>query len=252
MIERILRNAVASAFLLASVSLVTQAAVITYSDSFESPTINPFWTVTQSNGTVAPSADVSHSGVQSAKFTSASGGQRSMRLVHDFGTQVQGTFSVWFYDYAPNQQTLYENIVLSQAAPPSWSASLGTQDFDAFCYQAYSNGTGPNGSCGSYPAVTTTTVPRTLGWHQFTLDVTALATTLSIDGSPVFSNPGNFTFDTLSLNVTGPFWRPDTIAYFDEFSMRATSGSPVPEPATALLMAPVLAAVFLMRRQLRQ
>ena len=187
-----------SAVLFAVCTFTAHAAVITYNDGLESPTINPFWTVIQSNGPVATSGDLSHTGNQSAKFTSVSGGQRNMWLTHTFAVPVQGSFSVWFYDYAPNQETLYEQLSLANSSQPAVNALLGTMDYDAYCYVALSNGTGPNGSCGIYPQVSTTNVHRTAGWHQLTMDVTTLAVTLSVDGSPVHSNPGNYSFDSVS------------------------------------------------------
>src|SRR5438034_6612311 len=69
---------------------VSQADTISYSDSFEASTINPFWTVTQQFGTVTLSTDQAHTGAQSAKFSSTQGGQREIHLVHNFGTALTG------------------------------------------------------------------------------------------------------------------------------------------------------------------
>src|SRR5690349_24329307 len=89
---------------------IVASAQSAYSDDFEATTVNAFWTSTmQQNGTVALSTDQNYtsSGIRSIKFASASGGQREMHLTHTFSAPTKGTFSVWYYDYAPGQQTLY-------------------------------------------------------------------------------------------------------------------------------------------------
>jgi len=39
-----------------------------------------------------------------------------------------------------------------------------------------------------------------------------------IDGAPVYTTTADYSFDTITLNVSGPSWRPDTNAYFDDFT----------------------------------
>jgi hypothetical protein len=84
-------------------------------DTFEASTINPlFWTQTQQYGTVRLSTDVDKTvgGSQSLKFSSVQGGQRGIGVSHRFASPQKGTFSIWFYDVAPGQETQYEQISL--------------------------------------------------------------------------------------------------------------------------------------------
>jgi Bacterial Ig-like domain (group 3) len=195
-------------------------------DGFEGPTIDPFWTVTQQFGSITTSTDVAHSGAQSAKFSSSSGGQRNIILSHTVASPTKGTFEVWFYDNAPGQQTLYEYIQLLNSSTGD-KAFIGTQDFDAFCYTAFlyngAQGTtlGPNANCGVFPQVLTTSVTRTQGWHLLEIVVAPAAVTFFIDTTQVFTTTGDYGFDNVSLVVTGPSFRPDTVAYFDDFLFTA-------------------------------
>jgi hypothetical protein len=192
-----------------------------YSDSFEGPTINAFWTRTENVGTVSLSTAQLHTGTQSVRFASTQGGQREMRLVHRFATAVKGTFVLWFFDAAPNQETLYEQFDLANTTT-NVHATLGTMDFDATCYMASVTSDdqtlGPNAACGSYPRMSTTNVRRTAGWHRLEISVGADTISLTIDDVHVFSSAGDFSFNEVSMNVSGPFWRPDTVAYFDDFA----------------------------------
>jgi len=66
-----------------------------------------------------------------------------MHATHYLKPRTSGTFTVWFYDVAPGQETLYESITLNDSIS-GWSAGIGTQDFDAHCYATalYNNQTG--------------------------------------------------------------------------------------------------------------
>jgi hypothetical protein len=192
-----------------------------YTDSFEGPTINSFWSVVQENGLVALTTEQAHSGKQSAKFVSKPGGQRYIQLTHRFDSPVKGAFAAWFYDAAPGQETLYEQIQLNNSKQGS-SAAIGTMDYDAKCYIATLNtgavDLGPNATCGYYPRASTTSVPRTAGWHRFEITVGTNTVSFFIDGVPVYSTTADYGFDSITLNVSGPSWRPDTYAYLDDFS----------------------------------
>jgi hypothetical protein len=202
------------------------AAAQSYSDSFEASSINPFWTIREQYGSVALSTDQHQSGLQSVKFSSTSGGQREMHLTHVFPTPTKGHFLIYFYDAAPGQETLYEHLNLYNSNSTD-SATIGTQDFDAHCYTAslYNYNTaiqqGPNATCGVYPQTSTTNVSRTLGWHKLEINVVAGSVSYSIDGAQVFAASGDYNFDTVDVAVSGPSWRPNTIAYFDDFSFEA-------------------------------
>jgi hypothetical protein len=222
------------------------AATINFSDSFESPTFDPFWTLNQSYGTVSLSTAQSHSGTQSAAFASTTGGQRTMQLIHDFGQPLQGHISIWLYDAAPGSETLYEAMWV-QSEDSSQGLLIGTMDYDAYCYVAIANGTGPNAPCGRYPQNSTTNISRTLGWHHMEADYGPSALTLTFDGQTVVNVPGNYSFNRVFLNMSGPYWRPDTASYWDDFQV---SADPVPEPASLLLLTSGL--LFLARLKLRR
>ena len=198
-----------------------------YVDTFEPSTTTPgpFWTLTQDYGTVRLAQGINHSsgGHQALKFSSTAGGQRGMTASHTFGSPRKGTFSIWFYDVAPGQETQYEQISLTNAVTGDY-ASIGTQDFDAFCYEAqlYNYNTkirqGPNQNCGRYPQISTTNVQRTVGWHNLSVFVGTDSITLAIDGNSVFTTAGNYSYDTITLFQSGPEWRPNTYSYWDDFA----------------------------------
>ena len=196
-------------------------------DSFEDGPAIRQWTVSYPYGTltgsIGRSTAVAHSGTHSVGFTSASGGQRAMGLERRLASASKGTFSIWFYDAAPNAQTLYEQFTLRSSTQPNVSATLGTQDYDAYCYtaslsDAAGNAFGPNANCGIYPQLSTTAVHRSVGWHLLSIRVGGDRTELSIDRVVVLSTRANLAFDTVSLNVFGPWWRPNTVAYYDDYS----------------------------------
>ena len=196
---------------------------IAYATGFEENALYaPFWTVTDQYGVVSLSKDVAYDGSHSVKLQSASGGQRQVSIQHNFSTLTKGTVSVAFYDAAPGQETLYEQLNVYNSRNASFAASVGTMDFDANCYEASLSvdgvGSGPNALCGSYPQMTTTPVKRTIGWHIFTIAVDTSSMQIAIDGQTVFVATGAYQFDTIRLEATGPSWRPNTAAYFDSFS----------------------------------
>lgn len=217
------------AFLLIVTSLIcVSAQAQAFSDGYESSTVGPFWTITQQFGAISLTTEQAHSGIQSAKFSSSFGGQREMHLTHNFPAAQKGTFSIYFYDVAPGQETLYEKLNLYNAVSGE-SASIGTQDFDAFCYTAqmfnYTTNVlqGPNANCGIFPQTSTTNVTRTAGWHKLEINVAASNISFAIDGAPVFHSDGDYSFDSVDIFVSGPFWRPDTVAYFDDFSFQGNA-----------------------------
>jgi len=201
-----------------------------FTDSFENPTFDPFWTVVQQFGTASTTTELAHTGTQSLKLASTFGGQREIHLAHDFPSTQKGDFSIYFYDNAPGQETLYQKIFLYNSISGD-SASLGTQDFDADCdtAQMYNYTTnvlqGPNGTCGIYPQTSTTNVSRTAGWHKLDINVAAGSTTFAIDSTAVFTASGDYSFDSVTIFMSGPFWRPNTVAYFDDFSFQTSATS---------------------------
>jgi hypothetical protein len=232
------------------------AAAITFNDGFEGSTIDPFWTVVQQNGSAALTTAQAHDGLQSVSMTSNSGstngGQREIHLRHTFSELLTGQASIWFYDAAPNLQTLYEQFHLRNSLNPLVDMSLGTMDFDASCYEANIGSSGPNANCGSFPQVTTTNVPRTLGWHLFSISVTPTAASLSLDNALIFSATGDYAFDTIDFFVSGPGFRPNTTAYWDTFSIAADPATPTPEPSTLFLLGSGLVAAIYRARSGRK
>jgi hypothetical protein len=211
------------------------AGPITYSDNFEGNTINPFWTITQQLGTVSLSTAQFHSPTHSAGFSSVGGGQRDIRLTHTFGSAVIGDVSIYYYDTAPGQETLYQFLRLTTDEGPNGQLYIGTQDFDAFCYTAAAGILGPNASCGIFPQYLTTNVPRTLGWHLLDINVQPGNVSFSIDNTQVFTTSGNYTFNTIDFGESGPGFRPANVtAYFDDFSFVGSTAA-VPEPSSLLL-----------------
>lgn len=209
--------------LLVGVSSLTADTPPPFSDGFEGSAVNSYWTPITQYGNVSFSAEQQHSGSQSLRMTSEYGGQRRIGLSHTYATPTKGKITVWFYDAAPGQETLYEYLWL-QNTTTNQIATMGTQDFDALCYTAqfYDDATqtavGPNASCGVYPQTATTNVARTLGWHKLQIAVGDTSVTFSIDDVKIFSTQVNFSFDFVSLNTSGPYWRPNTISYFDDFT----------------------------------
>ena len=143
-----------------------------------------------------------------------------LTATHKFPKPTKGTVSVTYYDSAPGQETLYQNMVLSDSRNPNNSSGVGTQDFDAQCYTAnVASGTqGPNASCGIYPQLTTTPINRTLGWHVFSISYDEDSVSIAIDGIVIFTGKGDYYFDTVQLTSAGPGWRPAGLCYYDNFS----------------------------------
>ena len=72
---------------------------LTYTDGFEAPTLNPFWSTSIQSGSIALSTGQAHSGNQSVQLSSTDTGvTKSIQLFHDFSTPVYGVTSVWVLD----------------------------------------------------------------------------------------------------------------------------------------------------------
>jgi len=203
-------------FCLLLVNSLANAGTITFLDDFEAQSIDPFWTTTQEYGTVALSSDQAHSGSQSAKFSSTSGGQRNILLKHEFPNVIEGNVSVWFYDTAPGQQTLYSFLTLYNSTVP-WGESgylfgLGVNDWDGSNY--FFGGPEQLGDGR-------TSIPRTVGWHKFEIKISSTGGQMFIDDILVHSFTGDFGFNAVQLSLSGPDWRPNATYYFDDFRLDA-------------------------------
>lgn len=93
-----------------SVAHASPPPAAAFGDSFEGLLLYPYWSVIHDFGSIALSKDVSYSGSHALKFSSVSGGDRQISLVHSFGLLTKGTVSIAFYDVAPGQETLYEQL----------------------------------------------------------------------------------------------------------------------------------------------
>lgn len=160
------------------------------------------------------SSDKAYSGSQSAKFSSTSGGQRVLWLSHEFSDVIKGEVSVWFYDTAPGNQTLYCFLTLYNSTityPESGSYfNLGVMDWDGNNY--FFSGPDKVGDGR-------TSVQRTLGWHEFKINIDSTDVQMFIDDILVHSATGDFGFDSVQLCMFGPSWRPNATYYFDDFSL---------------------------------
>ena len=142
-------------------------------------------------------------------MTSTSGGQRNIWLSHTFPQPTKGTLSVWFYDTAPGQYTLYAGLYAYDSTDSNTNNfSLDVADWNPSNYVWYGP---PN------PSPAATSVSRTLGWHEFTIRVTSTGFDALIDQASVGSASGDFAFDTVMLLVSGPGGAPNCTFYFDDF-----------------------------------
>jgi len=213
---------------------LANAATLSFSDSFEGPSINPFWTTELTFGTINLSTDHAVLGNQSVKISSSPGGQRFVNLAHDFGQEMRGAVSVWFYDGYPDQQTLYSGLGLNSAAT---GIGIGIKDWDPTYYHA---GDGPNEAI--------TSIQRSLGWHKFDAILDVASTKFFIDGILASESSTSYSFSKLILQVMGPVWRPNAQYYFDDFSASLSTVN-VSEPSTIFLLVSGLSLAGLFRRK---
>jgi hypothetical protein len=183
------------------IALSGTARAQSFSDDFEAPTFDSFWTLVQQNGSISLSMDTSQSGFQSAKLTGAGGGQVNVWLVHTFPQRTPGTLSVWFYDSGPG---LYAGLYASDSQSGD-GFSVNVTDWNPSTYVWY----------GGQMSATATSVPRTVGWHKIELQITATGFNALLDENVVGSLPGSFGFDDIKLLVSGP-GQAGTF-YFDDF-----------------------------------
>ncbi|HUE70455.1 MAG TPA: putative Ig domain-containing protein [Pirellulaceae bacterium] len=73
-------------------------------------------------------------------------------------------------------------------------------------------------------------VPRTSGWHQFTIDAKADSIRYLIDGSEVFSGVAVAPIARVALAMYGPSWRPSWVTYFDDFEFAPAAQQPSRPP----------------------
>jgi len=192
---------------------ITSAQTVSYTDNFESPTLNPFWRIIANAGSVTvPSTAQAHSGSNSVQFNSLSNaGQKGIYLRHDLEQPSFGQISVWFYDNGAGVGSA--NYLTLTASGPNGGMNLFTQDYDF--------GPGTDGHYYKYDATgvpaTTTALPRSQGWHQFAINTQAGSVTLSVDGTAVYSGAADLPVSSFAFGMYGPTWRPAWTTSFDDF-----------------------------------
>jgi virginiamycin B lyase len=198
-----------------STTSTAEIAPLTFTDDFEGPTLDPFWTVTAQSGSVRfPSTAQAHSGNQSVEFDStATSQQKDIELYHVFPVPVYGDFSVWIYDTGANVSS--SNYISFTLFNSQTYATLSAWDYN-FGDGATYNGGSPTD--GFYSAI-----PRTEAWHQFEINATATSTTYTIDGAVVHTGPG-MGVERVALSMSGPYWRPAGVSYFDDFAFTQEDG----------------------------
>jgi len=184
-----------------------------FTDDFESPVLDPFWTANTAGGSVVfPSTLQAHGGAQSVTFSLPSASQSYLFLDHNLSHFSYGTVSVWVYD--PGSSGNYFGLYLLSSTNSSTILDVQTYSSDPTFYhyqivQSYN-----------------TIVHRTPGWHQFVIQSTSEMLSFAIDGTNVYSGPGNKAFDTLRIGMYGA--NTVSIPYFDDFQF-------VEQPASSVL-----------------
>jgi len=211
------------------------AQPINFTDSFEATTLDPFWSISASGGSVIfPSTAQAHTGSQSVQFTSLAGVNKNVFLQHGL-TPSYGQVSVWLYDTGADEASAnYMGLFLGSMYIQTFDYDLGANNGGHYYYQI------GNGASVASP------IDRTVGWHQFSFDSTEIALTLSIDQTPVYSGAGGTPITGLQIGEYGPAFRPAWTSYFDDFSATLT---PVPEPSTLALGALGILGLRLIRRR---
>jgi len=201
-------------------------AAVSFSDDFEAASLDPFWTVEETAGSVVfPGTSQAHGGSQSVTFDVSAGDQNYLFLRHTLPQLSYGAVSVWVFD--PNaDQGNYFGLYLTSS-----SVHLDLQTFNW------------DGSQYHYALTSSsfdTFVTRTVGWHRFEIESSAASLNMWIDGVPVYSGLGGEQFDTIRLGLYGR--DAAAVPFFDDFEF--TEQAAIPEPAFYGLALGSLAIVF--------
>jgi hypothetical protein len=208
-----------------------------YTDDFEAPTLNSFWTLdlNPGGGQVSLSSDYAHSGEQSVSENTngCTGDQRWANMFHDFGQPVYGSAYIYLYDTGAGQWN--SNYITFSVFNEGTGDSMGFsgQDWNGAWYYMGRSGMEGDGK---------TDVPRTLSWHQIRLDWDASGVKAFIDSLEVYSDSIPAAYDRIEVDTYGPNWRPGWVSYWDDFQV-----SYIPEPATICLLG--LGALSLLHRK---
>jgi hypothetical protein len=188
-------------------SCMTNPKDQSFTDGFEGPTINPFWTV---SGSAVLTSTNANSGSQSLQLAPSSS------ISHNFASPVFGSVSVHFYDDGivhPNTSTSFGLFPLSQ--PPGYYLAL------PYGCSNYENGIGISGTCGLGH--------RSAGWHLFRLDFTPTGGDYIIDGAVVETWDIPVTFSGILI---GNQATPVAATLIDDFSMTTTAITVFPNQGT--------------------
>jgi hypothetical protein len=231
-----LRLTILTACIVGALASSASAEVVNFTDNFESPTLNPFWSIVTTNGATAtyPSTDQANSPTHSLKLTTLSNGlAKEIQLLHTFTMPVYGSISLYIFDSFADQAS-GEYLDFYAVRSDASAVKLFTNDFDL----------GPaNGGHYYYDTLATgsvsSAIDRTVGWHKFFIDLQPTVTTLEIDDIPVFSGPGGAGFTQMVFDMHAPGFRPGGSTYLDDAQVNV-----VPEPSTlAMLFCGALIAV---------
>ncbi len=174
-----------------------------FTDDFEDPAINPFWTILDQAGSGSVNLDTAfaHGGNQSVEVhTDSFGGVEA--LLHSFQSPAYGTVSVWVY-YSNTTATGYKMLDIFNG--PASSGSDYNLYIDWGNLETY-----VKDSSGASRIVAP---PQSTGWHNWTFSSMPSGVTIEIDGVQVFTQPVAFAFQTVQLRqccLAGS-------AFFDDF-----------------------------------
>jgi len=160
---------------------------LSFTDDFESGTLNAFWSIQQQNGAVVtPYSGQVHSGTNAVLLQGTGGGQKEVYLSHFFQNLQYGQVTIWAYD---TQEYIYFGFgVRNNPTDPSYNG-IGVQDWDHSAYY-YSGGK--------------SAVARSVGWHKFSINSTVSALTFSVDDQVIYSGVGGKPFNEIRFYVSGP------------------------------------------------
>ena len=192
-----------AAILIVIVCISPIQAELGFTDSFEGPSLDPFWSVSMQNSSYSFSSEQARSGSQSLKVEYESGKYAPFCPEHLFATPVQGTFSVWFYD------TLAPVGGLNLDDSISAVAQIGVYGSSYYVYVD--------------PSTTPIFGTRSLGWHHYEITVGDSGSSYRLDGIDLGWTSGLTGANQLILNTYGNYGN-NVVAYFDDFSFTPALG----------------------------
>jgi hypothetical protein len=199
---------------MATVLTAGAADPLTFSDSFDTPQLNPFWRRMENSGWITVGDTTrAHSGGGSIRLNSTSGGgQKGIGVRHDFEQPQFGEMSVWVYDTGADVSSAnYLTVQADNLFITAQDYDFGPNDGGRYYCQVY------------FTNIFPTAVDRTQGWHEFKIRSTPEAYQMSIDGQVVHSGSPGIPIRMVSFSMYGPTWRPAWVSYFDDFAWKSLS-----------------------------